>query len=428
MIVRNERNNGINNTVLLILLIFIMTWSLVPMVHQTVDRLYLIIAVAFALLVVSLRRSLSGYVTPSEYNLLVLMGAWVTYQCMFKIAMVSEAAWGTHSEFIIFYIMYLLYLYVKYNFSYKYMKTLAVIGYALIFATITHYFYTNLNGGLQTTYDPVEQSLEIIPTMFKQEVLIFSGGCLSMFFLVKSKLAKIIGIVGLASSFWVSYIVGNNATSTFLMAIMLLLMIVSRMGKNAKSGDYKVYISAVIILVIVIFAIAGDQILGYLASITEQFNPRISRKLLSLAQLLHGGKQIAVVAGDSLSSRLFCMGISLKTWLRNPITFLFGVGRKNGYYYDSGIGQHSEFIDVFARFGIIGAVITFAIFVKLFCCLKNGRNSKTAHFCSIVYSVLMLLGFLNNFVFPQIGAVIFFVWILTLDLIDAKDGLCDQLK
>lgn len=391
------------------------------MVHQNVDRLYLIVAVAFAVLVVSLRRSISGYVTASEYNLLVLMGVWVAYQCMFKIFMISEAAWGTHSEFIIFYIMYSLYLYVKYNFSYKYMKTLAVVGYALIFATIIYYFYTKLNGGLQTTYDPVEQSLVIIPTMFKQEVLVFCGGCLTLLFLEKSKYYKIIGIAGFVLSIWVVYVVGNNATSTFLMAVMLLMMVVSSVGKNANNNNYKVYISLVVFSFLVLFAIAGDQILIYLSSITEQYNPRISRKLLSLAQLLHGGKQIAVIENDSLSSRLYCIVVSLQTWLRNPITFLFGIGMKNGFYYESGIGQHSEFIDVFARFGIIGALMTFLIFRKLFHCMKCNRTIKTRHLYAIVYFIFITLGFLNNIIYPQMAAVIFFVWVLTLDLIDIKE-------
>ena len=83
---------------------------------------------------------------------------------------------------------------------------------------------------------------------------------------------------------------------------------------------------------------------------------------------------------DSFSNRWGLYMLSLKTWLESPSSFLFGIGEdktiveKTGYTLGGAlkIGGHSDFLDAFAKWGLLGSsfIIWYMVMAFRYICLQ----------------------------------------------------------
>ena len=93
----------------------------------------------------------------------------------------------------------------------------------------------------------------------------------------------------------------------------------------------------------------------------------------------------------------------------------------------SGIGGHSEFIDVLARYGLIGALIYWKIMSSLFKWFKNltgGR--KVFKYVNIIFFVIIMSGFLNPLFVPKPLLFMYLVFPIFIEIAD--DGYNYQKK
>ena len=126
---------------------------------------------------------------------------------------------------------------------------------------------------------------------------------------------------------------------------------------------------------------------------------------------------------SSLAGRFLLGMTSLNTFLSSPINFIWGVGDDImiGEQYEFsdllslGIGNHSQFLDMLAKYGIIGGVIFVNIIKGMSKWLKKFSLSKLFHRYVVLFILLFFFqSILNNSFLPDLFVVIFIVFPLLL--------------
>lgn len=119
------------------------------------------------------------------------------------------------------------------------------------------------------------------------------------------------------------------------------------------------------------------------------------------------GAEVTVEARENLWK------LSLNTWTANLANFVFGVGdhRVNQYLGQSvsqiGIGLHSDFFDSLARYGLIGLVLLFQIFILSFRYLLELFDKEYRVQLFVIFLIFVLFGFTKGVFRPDIGLVLF---------------------
>ena len=119
--------------------------------------------------------------------------------------------------------------------------------------------------------------------------------------------------------------------------------------------------------------------------------------------------------------RLQLAQTSLNTWFSNPISFLIGIGDHTqsfgGDLIKSGIGGHSEFIDVAARYGVIGIVVFLNIIKEYYILLKRLTYSREIQkYVNIIFFIFLLMGIFNNVFEPMQLLFLYIVFPIVIEL------------
>lgn len=116
--------------------------------------------------------------------------------------------------------------------------------------------------------------------------------------------------------------------------------------------------------------------------------------------------------------------LSLKTWVSNFENFLFGIGdiRADIGAAATGIGQHSEFFDSLARYGLIGGLFLYSILKRFFNSIFSFFDQKYRFQLYIILGIIILCGCTKKLFMPNIGAVLFIILPLTAKLANPKSN------
>lgn len=190
----------------------------------------------------------------------------------------------------------------------------------------------------------------------------------------------------------------SGLTIDFIVLIVGIVMFICSDQKMKLSAGRMILV--VITITIVIFLIKNSRVL--MTTITNG-NEHLGNRIAELQAMLNG----KLDDGTDLSYRIELYLRSLNTFFENPIC---GVGP---YYYGGvdGLGNHSQVLDDFGRFGLI-AVFAYVITIKCFCeRLVLLRHVSHQEFSLMIpYCQFMLLSFLNpTLILPILGLVLFFI-------------------
>lgn len=200
-------------------------------------------------------------------------------------------------------------------------------------------------------------------------------------------------------------------STTTLIALLLgfLATIMSRIifGKSLQKHTKPRIVFGIIIIVVLIIAF-----LVLLSSIGNLFVAITSDNLSDLyARRLNriGEKLVSFGTGNNIDNyvdeRLSTITLSLRTFFQNP---LFGVGYRYGniysYGYNYGVGQHSEFADLLAQFGIFGMLTLLAIYL-----IFIGKCNTRKFNLGIIVTIFILCIFNPFMSFQGCYIVLFFV-------------------
>ena len=128
---------------------------------------------------------------------------------------------------------------------------------------------------------------------------------------------------------------------------------------------------------------------------------------------------------NSINSRMDLWLVSLRTWTNSIPSFIFGIGdhvRNDTISTEaSGIGNHSDFFDILAKYGIIGGVILYNILKNLFVYTKGQVTRKQYLKVLVFFCLILVFGFTKKIVLPSISIMLFIFFPLCIYYINESD-------
>lgn len=241
-----------------------------------------------------------------------------------------------------------------------------------------------------------DRGTRMVNAAYSSMLMIFSGVCFVWFLNDKRAIPRIISMLGAALTVYLNIFVlqrGTNFVLTLLMAAWLLLN-----NSDRKSSAKKwILIASVVFFLIYISGIL-EQLLKLLAS---KLDFRLSKRINEILVFLQTGD---FEEAGGFSGRTNLHGNSIKTWFGSPLSFIFGAGDHRATNLI--IGNHSEMIDVFARFGLIGGINLWALFFYHFTSIKQGSNAKMFRQAGVVFAIYALRNLLGTTMTGPTSAVI----------------------
>lgn len=254
------------------------------------------------------------------------------------------------------------------------------------------------------------KGLNIGTTMFNTLSLLFYVVCLFMLLNTKKRWGRVIYVVFCAVS--VAYILffGMRGSVVAIMFVITTLMLIAK-----YVSKYKVLW---LLLPLLIIPIANpDFIFDIVAKIIPE--GRLEARLDDIQNVADEG-----ISDGSFSGRVRLYKVSLNTYMENGVNFMFGIGEHKATAFENGnastgVGGHSEFIDVLARWGTIGAILIFLIYYLAYKILMAQSHSKyLRNQIKVMYFALVLCGVFKTIFSTNIGIVGFVLMPMSVWMIE----------
>lgn len=257
------------------------------------------------------------------------------------------------------------------------------------------------------------EGLNIGTTMFNTMSLLFYVVCLFMLINTKYKWSKFFYASLCAISVtYILYFGMRGSVVTIMFLITVLLLIVKFVEK------YKILWLLVPLLAIPIAN--PDFVLDFVRLIIPE--GRLVERLADIQDVVDEG-----VSDSSFTGRVRLYEVSLNTYTANISNFLFGIGEHMASKQEvgqagTGVGGHSEFIDVLAKWGTLGAILIIYFFYctyKVFINLTSNRKLRNQ--IKVLFLALLLCGFFKTIFSSYIGIVVFILLPLSVWMIENEE-------
>ena len=206
----------------------------------------------------------------------------------------------------------------------------------------------------------------------------------------------------------------------------IILLIVEIVGlflayfepKHGNRYPYYVFsIFTLVLLALVVFI----PLMSWLMELLQ--SDRLAERLNDLMDFRQSGGNLNSVKEGSFTERILLAQTSLNSFLSSPISFLIGIGDHTqtlgGDLVKSGVGGHSEFIDVLARYGLVGALVFWMIMKNYYWMLCNLTTKREVlKYVNVIFIVIILSGILNTIFNPIMQIFIFVIFPIMIELIE----------
>lgn len=216
--------------------------------------------------------------------------------------------------------------------------------------------------------------------------------------------------------------VNTRGTATLLFGVMFVGLFLAKFEpKRANVRSY--YVAAILILIFVGTFIIIPLLLWLLENMESK---RLAERLEDVMSFMSSkGNVNSVSDTGSMGARIALSQTSLNTFFSNPINMLIGIGDHTVEIgmdlHKTGIGNHSEFIDVLARYGLVGAFVFIKILKSYYQNLKSIATCRSVmKYVNVVFLIFVLYGFLNNCFIPIIHIFMFIIFPIVIMIINQK--------
>lgn len=213
-----------------------------------------------------------------------------------------------------------------------------------------------------------------------------------------------IGVIMLSAIFIFAFCMKAGIIVYSLFAIVLLYL--ARRERRLRLFFVKVAVPSLIVYAIV--SINTDFIVEHISNLFD--NPRLTQRLIVLVDADNAEAESGAATVDARENLWM---LSVNTWLKDPINFVFGIG-DHRVDWDGGqtaeqvgIGQHSDFFDTPARYGLIGLIIITLILARSFKYLLAFYGKEYKVQLVVIFLVFVMFGFTYGVYHPAIGFVMF---------------------
>lgn len=198
--------------------------------------------------------------------------------------------------------------------------------------------------------------------------------------------------------------------STITIVAMLLGCVLSIFFRGKKTNKLKfgiILFTVLLAFVSLSFLLESESIgLWMMKTGSRIENDLLSERLSEVGRLLYANDE-----SHHMGNRLYTLKVSWQTFISHPI---IGVGYKYGNTYDllykNGVGVHSEFLDSFAKYGIVGSIP----YLYFFYLQVKGLIEKSRYRITMPIVATFLIMFIFN---PFLSVQTIFILCLYLPLL-----------
>ena len=211
----------------------------------------------------------------------------------------------------------------------------------------------------------------------------------------------------------------TRGTAILLLMVELVGMFLAYFEPSGQANRRLYYVFSVVTLVLLVFIVLVP-LLDFL--ITHSQSERLIKRLSDLIDFSQSKGDISNVDEGSFTARIMLAQVSWNSFLSSPI---IGIGDHTqafgGDLMKSGIGNHSEFIDVLARYGLVGAFVFWRIMKSYYQMLRSlTTNRKSLKYVNVVFVVIILSGFLNGIFYPVMLLFLYLIFPIIIEIADPK--------
>ena len=230
-------------------------------------------------------------------------------------------------------------------------------------------------------------------------------------------------IIMILTGYYILFLNSRTTAVIFMILIFLGMILVGNSNKIFSRGKKRKAIIYFCFFLITIFLFA----LPVLNTMSDYFSDfgRMSERLRDLTFVLEGGGVQEMEQG-SLFYRISLWMTSIHTFFDNYWNFFVGIGENvhdTDFYYllKSGVGGHSEFFDLAARYGIIGIFIMYKVWKYSFGFILNFADGNIKAQLYIIFANVFLYGFVNT-LFNHLSMIMMILLfpVLTVQLLKNK--------
>lgn len=363
---------------------------------------------------------------------------WMVY-LLLCVIMVMIGMSSTNLNFIISRLPYYLTPAIGYFVVKNYNRKEKVILLAAFFAVFLYNLIHNIIIGNQDSYIFEEQAsteasikfsilMNLADTYFIMVGYLLIGVQIMFLLTIKKMGWHLFSILLIIPIAYYMLFQNTRGIAILLLFVELIGFIVAYYEPRNQRNRGIFYFTMTILLVLVLFFVFIPIMNWAIENVQSE---RLAKRLEDLLDLRLAGGNSNKIAEGSLAARLELAQTSLNTFLANPINMLMGIGDHTlsfgGDLRKSGIGSHSEFIDVLARYGLIGALIYWKIMTSLFKWFKKLTGEREVFkYVNIIFFVIIMSGFLNQLFLPKPLLFMYLVFPILIEIAD--DGYNYQKK
>lgn len=237
-----------------------------------------------------------------------------------------------------------------------------------------------------------------------------------------------IGIYGLTTYLIIALYA--RATASILLIMFSLIIIIYKASLNVKKKGRFFFD----IFLAIVFLGLSLILLNYFSGLSG--NTRLFDRIAWLKMFFSKELTIGIIGDNSLSTRIYLILATFGTFISSPKNFLFGVGDRlatTGSISEmlqlTGVGYHSDLVDILGTNGIIGGFllyyILFALYKKIMISGSSGKESGV--FVKLIYLGFIVYSFFNRSFGGEIAVVVFLL-LPSLSLIINENGEMREIK
>lgn len=388
------------------LIILISLWAFTPVIRVEVNQLYGISCMITTLFLIIL--SNKGKIKTE----IAVVLFWIGLQVLYKLLGVSDDTWANHSNPFSFFFAMIACYYLLDNLKKTTLIKTGWILYGIVTLNLFYHYYIFFLNEKVSLYDVnilLEKGIVVGGTSFVTTIAVY-GMLNFIFFYLTNTRWKWFYFVNIVLTLYFLFNIQTRAIALIILILFMVAVISLKAGNNVQTTRLLAF--SVFSLVVVFIL---PELLRLLISLDI---PYYSRKLTAILNVVIGNVAINANSLDesSFTARLFVENVSLNTWLASPVNFLFGKGFDAGFWFESGIGHHSEVIDILPRYGLLGFLITAYIFKQYYIIIS--RHIKYSGFLFIFWGFIFY-AVLNGVYLPENGAA--FCWLVPFTMLSIKE-------
>lgn len=375
----------------------------IPAINRYMGGYFVYIPVIILLFLSLMSRTIAIDKNNALFFIVVLTYCFIAF--FYKLVGVSSAHFGHDIHFVLYYTYFLAIDTVINMDNKKRNFILFILFISLIYTIVSNIVMLYDLGSTQYfRLHHIEEDINLknlASTQFSSGVVLICGILEICVLSDKIKKRRVIWFVLLMICLTFNIFIAQRTINIILTICMTLLILINNNPNTLRTKVTIVIIATIITMILLNI----DYINGFISRIDKL--GRVSERVNQIIVYLSKGD--IQDAGGSLEARYNLFMRSIKTWLFSWSSFIFGVG--DHINDNSIIGNHSQFIDVFAQYGLVGGMMLIYTTLKSVSILigKLGVyiNQQIRQQIIIVFAMFLIRGLIGYVLYEQIAVSLF---------------------